>query len=1030
MSCESFEQNGAKVSPYGPLSESGPSSPFRRVPQVVSFVKVLALRRVYYLEADHWQDRKEELDQTFSTIKEERREQRQSMEMTGKEKNASYLVERQPWIPHPEQRDTVPNIELYSVLVGGLPTLPRSVVHHDEAGAVHISRKQSIDWQLSVTTAFFDHCVPNQPGFSSSIAAVTVLPSASHLTEAWNKWYRVAAKLRRLRFIRKELAARKEIRTVMQDLDIEEGGNTNALSVSRRVDHKSRRKSSLDTANDKDEYFQEILGSTDDFQVEDKLLYALDFGPEQIAVYTREFALGAANLAPYGWHENGVLQAKLPDLIMMERAAVEAVHEANIALREAQERIGEDVSDLEIDDASDSRLHAIMRSVENTALSSIDDDTPEGRVAETYPGRRQASFRESWAVNSVISRSTSTVESAADGSSSFAVESQEYETKLADDDGRLGRRTSHTTSISSGTGTSASDSTENGDGQERGRARSSSASPSRRRNRSRNRSSRAVSRPTRLPGDLGLEAGLWMERKSGHGESTDRRRRAPRNSKPTLGHSMHGPYTNDTKKEESRLRSRSADDADVESGANPLVSNYMERPKPIRALSFDDADLLADLSESQRLLFTLNSPKGNARRDWTNGTEQQEESIWERLRKDQHRKQNIRDRLHNIQKVERLATRVEQIISAADEAPESPRHTQSDQEESNLRETSGDSGSQEESYLRETSGDSGSQNAPTQFRRKQSIPHPNRIPENDDGSINESPVKQNRVANPRSLRSMSGTRLRHEQSSSNIPLIDDWSYERDFEQANGLRHRDTGFVVKDEDAINEVDDKWSRVRTIVNEAEGTSSGQHTKDHTISSGAWTIPSCADIFRMLRTAISSFWTHVVGLNAPRAVDEFVRDSSYAVVTFTSRQAAVAARSCLSDSRGNDRWITFSEIPSPPLADAPVFNMSSFRGCVRPVSLSISDKQKMLRRSLAVGMLVSVYCFYTLPLTLAQQLISPQSLSKVFPEIKELQAQSDLLENIFSGLIPALVWTLFFAICPSMFKVRMILFLVSTS
>jgi hypothetical protein len=81
----------------------------------------------------------------------------------------------------------------------------------------------------------------------------------------------------------------------------------------------------------------------------------------------------------------------------------------------------------------------------------------------------------------------------------------------------------------------------------------------------------------------------------------------------------------------------------------------------------------------------------------------------------------------------------------------------------------------------------------------------------------------------------------------------------------------------------------------------------------------------------------------------MDDWGRDSTYAVVTFTSRQAAVAARHCLADSRGADRWVTVSEIPSPPLADAPVCNMSSFRGCVRPVTLSISDKQKILRHHL---------------------------------------------------------------------------------
>jgi hypothetical protein len=47
----------------------------------------------------------------------------------------------------------------------------------------------AIDWQLSVTSAFFDYCVPNQPGFSSSVVAVTILPSAREIATAWKKWY-------------------------------------------------------------------------------------------------------------------------------------------------------------------------------------------------------------------------------------------------------------------------------------------------------------------------------------------------------------------------------------------------------------------------------------------------------------------------------------------------------------------------------------------------------------------------------------------------------------------------------------------------------------------------------------------------------------------------------------------------------------------------------------------------------------------------------------------------------------------------
>ena len=159
------------------------------------------MRRVYFLEADHWADRNAELRETLLREHDDKDD-----DMTTSTAGDELLIkDRPPWIPHPETRDTVPNIELYSVLVGKLPSLPTEAFATGEVEAV-FSRKQAIDWQLAVTAAFFDHCVPNQPGFSSSVAAVTILPAASQITDAWSHWYAAAAKLRRLRFIRKQIA--------------------------------------------------------------------------------------------------------------------------------------------------------------------------------------------------------------------------------------------------------------------------------------------------------------------------------------------------------------------------------------------------------------------------------------------------------------------------------------------------------------------------------------------------------------------------------------------------------------------------------------------------------------------------------------------------------------------------------------------------------------------------------------------------------------------------------------------------------
>jgi hypothetical protein len=382
----------------------------------VEWGEVLAMRRVYYLEADHWSDRNEELHETL--LRDEWEKTHSSTRSNNinnntnnkdnktaeEEADESYMKFREPWIPHPEQRDTVPNVELYSILVGGLPSLPTEVVDAQDVEAV-FSRKQSIDWQLAVTTAFFDHCVPNQPGFSSSVAAVTILPAASHLTEAWNQWYKAAGKLRRLRFIRRQIAERRRYDIDNEDAYPEDDKNGDGdgdgddpeqppisvqtpppkLVVLKRSNSQSHRQSTVYTDSEqKKMYHQEVLGHNTDLEVENNLLHALDFGPEQTAVYSREFALGAANLAPNGWHEYRIKRAKIDDLLLMEKVAANDVHAANLDLRRAQERIAESSSNGE-DDLSDDDFEQIMRSASThgrTPLKRVNsnDDTEDTRI--------------------------------------------------------------------------------------------------------------------------------------------------------------------------------------------------------------------------------------------------------------------------------------------------------------------------------------------------------------------------------------------------------------------------------------------------------------------------------------------------------------------------------------------------------------------------------------------------------------------------------------------------------------------------
>jgi Late exocytosis, associated with Golgi transport len=352
------------------------------------WAQILAMRRVYYLEYDIWGERRSELRQTMLD------ENTYQLE--------PHLTDRDPWVPHPEQRDTVPNIALYSILVGGLPSLPEQAADSFNAEAtIQFSKRESIDWQLSLTTTFFDHCVPNQPGFSSSVAAVTIIPSAMDLSVAWRKWYAAASKLRRLRFIRQQIA--KKLHYEIDDVnghddddddDEEYGYGTQGIKkVERRVrKHSGGKNDPTDYGYDDDD--DDLLGygyephepadrnnngtattsrsvafATDDDvglnnnnrkgsgdehhggkqmspwcpaddDVSDNFnIYASsDFGPEQAAVYAREFAQSAAPCCPVGCNEGRLRRAGIDQLRELERLTAVEVHQANLELRAARRR--------------------------------------------------------------------------------------------------------------------------------------------------------------------------------------------------------------------------------------------------------------------------------------------------------------------------------------------------------------------------------------------------------------------------------------------------------------------------------------------------------------------------------------------------------------------------------------------------------------------------------------------------------------------------------------------------------------------
>jgi hypothetical protein len=149
------------------------------------WIENLALRRVFYLEYNHYQARIDELEMLNNLDDPE----------------DACQQNRPAFLPHPELRDTVPNVSLYSVLYK-LPS-----VHFATLSSV---TSPEVQRQLEIAVEFFDKVVPNQPGYSSSVAAVTILPDVNQVSKAWKKWFDCANKLRRLRFIRKRLQLLQE----------------------------------------------------------------------------------------------------------------------------------------------------------------------------------------------------------------------------------------------------------------------------------------------------------------------------------------------------------------------------------------------------------------------------------------------------------------------------------------------------------------------------------------------------------------------------------------------------------------------------------------------------------------------------------------------------------------------------------------------------------------------------------------------------------------------------------------------------
>ena len=116
-------------------------------------------------------------------------------------------------------------------------------------------------------------------------------------------------------------------------------------------------------------YYRDVFGSSDNEDVEALLFQALNYGPEQSAVYSREMAQGAAACCPNGCGEERLRRAGIDELLVLERDAIAAVHDANLNLQYAQAKAAVSVLD-----TGDPKMHLPQKGNQSEMQEHLEKD--------------------------------------------------------------------------------------------------------------------------------------------------------------------------------------------------------------------------------------------------------------------------------------------------------------------------------------------------------------------------------------------------------------------------------------------------------------------------------------------------------------------------------------------------------------------------------------------------------------------------------------------------------------------------------
>ena len=951
----------------------------------LEWVENLKVRRKYYLEADHYGSRT-----CFD----------RDIESMGESEETRFLKNRrttEPWVADPEQHETAPSVELYSVLVGNLPLKPAEIVNPsaadrqgDQADDIYniINTIPTTEWQLAMTAAMFDRAVPGEEYYTSSVAAVSILPDPECLAKSWRKWYSSIGAQRQLKYVRQLLYDRG----YGDSEGLKEMGNRDLTDPFSVIDH---------------------------------------HGKAQTAMYSRELAQSSSMCCPLGCNEGKYKSMPTTELIDIESELLEVVLMASHSLKKTQnitiakQNHEEEVQLSEENEIEVTKKKKKRRSKKATKnqrkltdeinLAKVFDKKDEylpnnplkshhkrshtmanlGSTVKPKHNRRHHHRARTMMANNNLGpgRGTPPTPYATHGKTGSAIKRRpqgEYD----DYDSRSD--TFDTSSSNSGYSSSSVDAKKSREGQTSTRARPS-----------------AIMRQHMADFHDGLELTESPEKvEVGCGEED--RPIMTLASSPLLFESKSKSKSkfksSDSKASKYSKGSKSTSSTEHSKSTSSTEPSSASSSNPIRRL-FQSSEKLSNVTVRKNKIYhpdakfpiQIDLPAlGNHGRAKLYGDARRRKGTPNNASKPGGQQQPRRSSIFILPSPRKFDKQTNFEIRGTGSGLRSPsdnlslrasfskvlgqQHEHAPQSSARRRSsTTGDllgeignvSGGCSDDYNTNWGGRARLLSNDSVAFNRSVLDEEEGTLGNDDGKDAAQPAIFNLttdgilLAQPRDL------------LGSNQPS-----------EEEEIRHDENGGrwelnAMKNFSPTHYVRGCWDGICVF-----------------FKSVSEPLRKCCKSRTMKKLANEDFLS---------------KGGSFAAVTFVSRQAAASARNCNIDGRGTSRWYTQTDLPVTPLSDAAPFDLKTCRNCCRPVTLTLNRGQKKTRMYLGYFCLFIVYTMYTVPIAEVAEITTNNidGITRFLFGDEGFEAQPAWVKNILLGFFPAVLQSLFFSIAPYLFK-----------